>query len=58
MKDILNAYNDDENELIYTNDTSLVELVGKNATLRFDSDTQSTFRGFNITYTTFLGQFR
>ena len=39
--------------------TSLVELVGKNVTLYFQSNSDAnTFRGFNITYTTFLGQFR
>ena len=58
--DYLNAYDEDGSiNYIYTDMTSLVELVGKNVTLYFQSNSDAnTFRGFNITYTTFLGQFR
>ena len=58
--DYLLAYDEDRSiNYIHTNLTSLVELVGKNASLRFQSDNDAiTFRGFRIIYTTFLGQFR
>ena len=58
--DYLNAFDEYGNiNYIYTNGKSLFELVGKNANLRFESDGDViTFRGFNITYATFLGQFR
>ena len=44
---------------IMANENSLFELVGKRVSLSFRSDSDAiTFRGFNITYTTFQGQFR
>ena len=43
----------------YSNGKSLFELVGKRVSLNFETDGDAnTFRGFNITYITFLGQFR
>ena len=58
--DYLSASSDDQNLFyIYTaNMQTVFELVGNNISLEFNSDHKITFRGFNITYTTFLGQFQ